>query len=412
LEHDGATGNLNGSSIPLTTAISLPVGGEVGLFAGYGRLVIHTGSRAYDLSTPSGAVADLGALAPLPHAYTENWADWGVAEYFDGTPHLVYVRDPQTIVRTTVPGGATAPLATFQNLSDMAVFTVSVLQDRWYFHYEGSGQFGGVSETLGYADALFRVGEMPIAPAITNQPQSRSVPAGATVTLSVGATGSPPLSYQWRKEGTNLPSIANVSFTIANVQSIHAGRYDVVVTNCFGAVTSTPAFLDLAVRPSFTVQPTNTTVLPGGDVVFHVKATGTLPIRFRWRRNGTTLTNTLPVNTPDSSTLTLTNVPLSYDGSLFTVVATNAGGQAPLSSNALLTVVRPPLLSDPVLLPDRVFQMLIQGNLHRSYLIDVSSNLLDWTPAGTVSCTDGRTMFIDVSATNGTQRFYRARLAP
>ena len=37
----------------------------------------------------------------------------------------------------------------------MASFTVSLSRNRWYFHYEGSGQFGGTSETLGYADAAF-----------------------------------------------------------------------------------------------------------------------------------------------------------------------------------------------------------------------------------------------------------------
>src|SRR5207247_1760300 len=49
----------------------------------------------------------------------------------------------------------TTNLATFFNLGDMCSFTVSVPRGRWYFHYEGSAQFGGSFETLGFATAAF-----------------------------------------------------------------------------------------------------------------------------------------------------------------------------------------------------------------------------------------------------------------
>jgi hypothetical protein len=45
----------------------------------------------------------------------------------------------------------------FINLSDMSSITVSLSRNRWYFHHEGSSQFGGTSETLGYCDAAFSV---------------------------------------------------------------------------------------------------------------------------------------------------------------------------------------------------------------------------------------------------------------
>ncbi len=159
LEHDGTTGKLNGNSISLSTPITLLNGNNVGIFAGYGRVVLHTGTRVYDIDLPSGVVLELGAMPTLAHVYTESWAYWGVAEYFNGMLHLAYVQNSQNIVRTAVPSGVTTTLAGFSNLSDMAAFTVSVPLGRWYFHHEGSSQFGGFSETLGYADALFSINE-------------------------------------------------------------------------------------------------------------------------------------------------------------------------------------------------------------------------------------------------------------
>ena len=59
----------------------------------------------------------------------------------------MYVRNSTTISRTRVPDVDQTTLASFSGLSDMASFTVSLYTNRWYFHYEGSGQFGGNAET-------------------------------------------------------------------------------------------------------------------------------------------------------------------------------------------------------------------------------------------------------------------------
>ncbi|HWN94119.1 MAG TPA: Calx-beta domain-containing protein, partial [Methylomirabilota bacterium] len=185
LPHDGTTGVLNGPRLFLTTPISMPAGNAVGIFAGYGQIMLHNGSRVYSIAVPSGVVTDLGAMAIPNHMFAESWAYWGVAEYVAGVHYLVYVRDPQTIVRTAVPSGATTTLASFSNLSDMAAFTVSVPLNRWYFHYEGSGQFGGSAETIGYADAIFNAPGNP--PTIVVQPINRIAVVGGPVTFNVTA---------------------------------------------------------------------------------------------------------------------------------------------------------------------------------------------------------------------------------
>src|SRR6185295_14603086 len=53
----------------------------------------------------------------------------------------------------------------------------------------------------------------PAAPAITGQPANQTVTAGQTATFSVTASGSGPLTYQWTKNGTNIPGATNASYT-------------------------------------------------------------------------------------------------------------------------------------------------------------------------------------------------------
>ena len=46
-------------------------------------------------------------------------------------------------------------------------------------------------------------------PGITSQPLNQNASTGANVNFTVGATGSNPLSYQWRFNGTNLAGATN-----------------------------------------------------------------------------------------------------------------------------------------------------------------------------------------------------------
>jgi hypothetical protein len=63
------------------------------------------------------------------------------------------------------------------------------------------------------------------------------------VSFTVVATGTPPLNYQWRKDGQPLTGQTSATLTLANVQPSQAGSYTVVVSNSAGQVTSNPAML-------------------------------------------------------------------------------------------------------------------------------------------------------------------------
>jgi uncharacterized delta-60 repeat protein len=84
---------------------------------------------------------------------------------------------------------------------------------------------------------------------ITAQPTSRTNQEGAEVTFSVTTVGGSPMHYQWLKEttpltdGVYITGSTNSTLTFSNVLAGDAGAYAVVISNAFGAVTSSVATL-------------------------------------------------------------------------------------------------------------------------------------------------------------------------
>ncbi len=89
-------------------------------------------------------------------------------------------------------------------------------------------------------------------PVIVTQPLSQTAAPGASVVLTVAAVGNAPLSYQWRKDTTNLSDGGDVSgcataaLSIRNVSSTAAGTYSVIVSNSLSATVSADAVLTVA----------------------------------------------------------------------------------------------------------------------------------------------------------------------
>jgi hypothetical protein len=237
IEIDGLTGQLTTNIINLSTQVNLFSGA---VFSGFNRAVVYDGSRVFNLALPSGVVTDLGAMASFPRTPSENWATWGVAEYVNGVVYLVYVLDSQNIVRRAVGSSLTEPVATFNNLSDMASFTVSISRNRWYFHHEGTSQFRAGEEIAGYADATFSFVPVPRAPLILSQPRSQFIGIGSTATLTVRAGGTAPFTYQWFVNDEPIPHGTNATLQLSPVTTADAGIYFVVVENELGSASSDP----------------------------------------------------------------------------------------------------------------------------------------------------------------------------
>ncbi|MGD0350433.1 MAG: immunoglobulin domain-containing protein [Verrucomicrobiota bacterium] len=133
------------------------------------------------------------------------------------------------------------------------------------------------SDTISIYRNIVPFGAVP--PSITTQPTNQTVVAGQTATFTVGASGTPLLSYQWKFNGTNLLQATNSTLTLTNVQFNQGGNYTVLVTNLYGSILSSNALLTVLAPPFITVQPTNQTVVVGGTASFSVTASGTPPTR-------------------------------------------------------------------------------------------------------------------------------------
>jgi hypothetical protein len=95
---------------------------------------------------------------------------------------------------------------------------------------------------------------MGTGPVIGTQPQGAAVVEGDPVTLSVSASGTFPLSYQWRYNGGALSDNGVVTgatspdLTLMSVEASQAGTYDVVVSNGCGSVPSAAVVLSVSAR--------------------------------------------------------------------------------------------------------------------------------------------------------------------
>ncbi len=83
---------------------------------------------------------------------------------------------------------------------------------------------------------VLRLSAQADPPTIQIQPAPVSVAAGQTLSLNVTATGTEPLSYQWRRNENNSATTPGLQFT--NATTNLTGLYYVIVSNAYGAVTS------------------------------------------------------------------------------------------------------------------------------------------------------------------------------
>ena len=79
-----------------------------------------------------------------------------------------------------------------------------------------------------------------------NAPTSQKVATGSTVTFSAVAGGTSAVTYQWQKNGTNIPGATSSTLVITAAASSDAATYACVATNNSGSVTSDPATLSVA----------------------------------------------------------------------------------------------------------------------------------------------------------------------
>lgn len=262
----------------------------------------------------------------------------------------VFVTGSSSILQTTVTGPGTltfwwklsslSPLAGIGNLLSFKAggVTLTNIYDRADWQQQ-TFYLGAGTQTLQWVYSLYfsqqsglpegwvdQVSFTPgtTAPFITSQPPSQSQVQGLNVSISVGVLGTPPFSYQWQFNGTNIPGATNFTLIVTNVQAANLGNYGVVVTNIAGSIISSNAPLGFGQLTAWGVNNSGQTTVPlgtsnvlamagGGWQSVLLKTDGTVTV---WGANYQDQTN-VPVN--------LTNV-LAIAAGLYHVLALKSDG--------------------------------------------------------------------------------------
>ena len=151
-------------------------------------------------------------------------------------------------------------------------------------------------------------------------------------------------------------------------------------------------------------------VVAARTALFTVVASGIAPLNYQWLQNQAPLANGGNISGAITATLALTSVTQTNAGNC-TVVIANAGGSV-TSSIASLTVVMQPNLAPPSLLSDGSVHFSLSAMPGLVYRLDASTNLVDWAALTNIADPSGTIQFIDLEATNFSQRFYRAVWVP
>lgn len=142
---------------------------------------------------------------------------------------------------------------------------------------------------------------------ITGQPASATLKAGGAASLSVAATGTAPLSYQWYFNGNALSGATTSSLNLSNLTSSQAGSYHAVVTNPGSSATSSTATVAVTQALALNSQPSSISLYEGGSTTFSLGATSSKTLTYTWYKDGV-------VTGSNSSSLTISNATTTSAG--------------------------------------------------------------------------------------------------
>ncbi len=342
-----------------TTNRSTPVQVATGVAsASAGSLFVKTDGTLWAMGSN-----DYGRLGDgtTTNRYTPVQVATGVASVSAGGVHTLFVKTDGTLWAmglnlqgqlgdgTTTNRSAPVQVATgVASASGGSFHTVFVKTDGtlWAMGDNSYGQLGDDTRTqrntpVRIAREVFsNAATLTLPPAITTQPSNSSVTAGSAASFSVAASGTAPLTYQWRKDGVAISGATSSTYSISSTLAGASGSYTVIVTNSVGSVTSSAAVLTVNIAPSITTQPSASTVTAGGAVSFSVAASGTAPFTYQWRKDGAAISGAT------SSTYSISSTS-AVDAGRYTVVVTNGVGSV-ASSVAVLTVnIAPSITTQP-----------------------------------------------------------------
>ena len=122
-------------------------------------------------------------------------------------------------------------------------------------------------------EAMYKVVYTPDSiPSVLTDPTDQTVSLGFPAVFNAYASGLPALTYQWRKDGIDIPGATNTSYSIPAVVFADDGDYDMIVFNPYGSDTSAAAHLTVTGnQPPVAVidTPLAGALYSGGDTIYY-----------------------------------------------------------------------------------------------------------------------------------------------
>lgn len=230
---------------------------------------------------------------------------------------------------TTIPVGGNSAAFTTPTLSSSTSYWVNVSN--------AANPSGANSNT-----AIVSV----VQPAtVVTDPASKSIISGQSTTLSVVASGSTPLNYQWYQgiSGVSSNPVGTNSAAYTTPVLTETTNYWVRVTNAAnpGGDNSATATITVNTPAVITTQPAAVTINSGQTTTLNVTASGTAPLTYQWYEGASGVTTTpVGTNAPSFTTPVLTS-----DKSYWVKVTNVANASGALSNSVLVSVNQPAAIS-------------------------------------------------------------------
>ena len=139
-----------------------------------------------------------------------------------------------------------------------------------------------LSNAAGSVTSVLATLTVLVPPVITSQPLGALLVAGAATNLSVTATGTVPLAYEWQFKNVSIVGATNSSLALSNLALTHSGPYRVLVSNVAGRATSAVATVTVMLPPSIVTAPTSVFTNLGADVILRVAITSGGTPTYQW----------------------------------------------------------------------------------------------------------------------------------
>ena len=309
----------------------------------------------------------------------------------------------------TVTAAGTAPL-TYQwalNGRDLSGATASSLQIPAVTAADEGSYTVKVTNAAGSVTSAAAALKVITPPAIQRIVSPTSVAVGNSVTLSVEASGTAPLAYQWALNGQDISGATSASLILPAATGASAGSYTVRVTNAAGSAVSQPVSLAVQTPAAVSSISGPSPVAVGKPVTLTVTASGTAPLSIQWFKDG------VAVAGATSTDLSIAAAK-PQDGGSYTVVVSNAAGS--VTSTAFALAISIPVAEPATLFAGSLrsggFEFTAKGPASGTLTVWVSTDLVTWRELTSKALNSDSTSITDSTTGAELQRFYRVSRTP